>query len=165
MIVLQWDEFLASQENSNGAITDLDIYLVDDNGRRVAAFGYWAGYAGAAISLKCWMAQQRGQIAGPVSRYAGRDALLADLGAEMADIKATRPRAIIIGALGRVGTGADLLEARPEVFDRYVDAAAEASGLDLRKLCLEAPIDGSLSESIARAKCFLNECVLVFELL
>ncbi len=35
MIVLQWDEFLASQENSNGAITDLDIYLVDDSGRLI----------------------------------------------------------------------------------------------------------------------------------
>ena len=35
MIVLQWDEFLASQENSTGAITDLDIYLVDDNGRLI----------------------------------------------------------------------------------------------------------------------------------
>ena len=35
MIVLQWDEFLASQENSTGAITDLDIYLVDDSGRLI----------------------------------------------------------------------------------------------------------------------------------
>ena len=41
----------------------------------------------------------------------------------------------------RVGMGAELLEARPEVFDRYVDAAAEASGLELRKLCLEGPIE------------------------
>ncbi|MDZ7613257.1 MAG: S8 family serine peptidase [Flavobacteriaceae bacterium] len=31
MIVLQWDESLASQENASGAITDLDIFLVDDN--------------------------------------------------------------------------------------------------------------------------------------
>ena len=35
MIVLQWDEFLATQENSTGAITDLDIYLVDDSGRLI----------------------------------------------------------------------------------------------------------------------------------
>ncbi len=32
MIVLQWDEAMASQENSTGASTDLDIYLVNDAG-------------------------------------------------------------------------------------------------------------------------------------
>lgn len=31
-------------------------YLVDEAGRRVAAFGYWAGYAGAAVALKAWAA-------------------------------------------------------------------------------------------------------------
>ena len=34
-IALQWDESLASQENSSGATTDLDIYLVDDEGRMI----------------------------------------------------------------------------------------------------------------------------------
>ena len=33
MIVLQWDEPLASQENTLGANSDLDIYIVDDLGR------------------------------------------------------------------------------------------------------------------------------------
>lgn len=37
-------------------------YLVDTKNRRVAAFGYWAGYAGAAVALKCWAAQKCGQI-------------------------------------------------------------------------------------------------------
>jgi hypothetical protein len=35
MIVLQWDENQASQENSQGAAVDLDIYLVDDQGRLI----------------------------------------------------------------------------------------------------------------------------------
>ncbi len=35
MIVLQWEEGVASQENSQGADTDLDIYLVDDNGNLI----------------------------------------------------------------------------------------------------------------------------------
>ncbi|MFM2356266.1 MAG: hypothetical protein RLZZ528_2002 [Pseudomonadota bacterium] len=110
-----------------GTLYDLE-YLVDETGRRVAAFGYWAGYAGAAISLKCWMAQQRGQIAGPVSRHAGRDALLADLRAEMAGIAAPPPRALIIGALGRVGTGAaDLCTAMGVAVTRW-DMAETASG-------------------------------------
>ncbi len=79
-------------------------YLVTEEGRRVAAFGYWAGYAGAAVSLKCWAAQQRGGIAGPVRKVASKDALLAQLDRELDGLG--RPRAIIIGALGRVGTGA-----------------------------------------------------------
>ncbi len=35
MIVLQWNEDLASQNNQVGAATDLDIYLVDDAGNRI----------------------------------------------------------------------------------------------------------------------------------
>ncbi|MGB5394864.1 MAG: S8 family serine peptidase, partial [Lutimonas sp.] len=35
MIVLQWDESLASLLNASGAITDLDIFLVNDNGNLI----------------------------------------------------------------------------------------------------------------------------------
>ncbi|WP_135447906.1 saccharopine dehydrogenase [Tabrizicola caldifontis] len=92
-----------------GTLYDLE-YLVDETGRRVAAFGYWAGYAGAAVSLKCWAAQQRAGIAGPVHKVASKEALLQELAADLAGLG--RPRAIIIGALGRVGTGAaDLCDA------------------------------------------------------
>ena len=62
-----------------GVLYDLE-YLVGEDGRRVAAFGYWAGYAGAAVSLKCWAAQQRGGIAGPVRKVASKEALLGELG-------------------------------------------------------------------------------------
>lgn len=89
----------------NGLLYDLE-YLVDDTGRRVAAFGYWAGYAGAAVSLKCWAAQQRHEICGPVNAYPNKDALLADLTTELGILDQDRPNAIVIGALGRVGTGA-----------------------------------------------------------
>jgi len=86
-----------------GTLYDLE-YLVDHQGRRVAAFGYWAGYAGAAVSLKAWAAQRRGQICPPVTTYASRQALLDDLADDLAG--GPRPSAIVIGALGRVGTGA-----------------------------------------------------------
>lgn len=35
MIAMQWDEGLASQANNEGAVTDLDIYLVDDQGNLI----------------------------------------------------------------------------------------------------------------------------------
>jgi len=108
-----------------GTLYDLE-YLVDETGRRVAAFGYWAGYAGAAVSLKCWAAQQRGGIAGPVKKAGSKEALLAELNADLAGLG--RPRAIIIGALGRVGTGAaDLCSAMGVAVTKW-DMAETASG-------------------------------------
>jgi saccharopine dehydrogenase (NAD+, L-lysine-forming) len=110
-----------------GTLYDLE-YLVDEAGRRVAAFGYWAGYAGAAVTLKSWCAQQRGEICGPVGVYPGKDALLTELGAELDAIAAARPTAIVIGAMGRVGTGAsDLCEAMGVAVTKW-DMAETASG-------------------------------------
>jgi saccharopine dehydrogenase (NAD+, L-lysine-forming) len=88
-----------------GALYDLE-YLVDDAGRRVAAFGYWAGFAGAAVALKCWAAQDAGEICGPVTRAKSKGAMLAELGLELAMAESDLPEVLIIGALGRVGTGA-----------------------------------------------------------
>jgi saccharopine dehydrogenase (NAD+, L-lysine forming) len=114
------DRFVAG----GGALYDLE-YLVDEAGRRVAAFGYWAGYAGAAVSLLAWMAQRDGGICPPVHTYASatamRDALAAGLGTDS-------PNALIIGALGRVGTGgADLYEALGMPVTKW-DMAETASG-------------------------------------
>ena len=110
-----------------GALYDLE-YLVDETGRRVAAFGYWAGYAGAAVSLKCWAAQQRGETAGAVSVYPSSSALQTDLNTELSAIGTDRPKAIVIGALGRVGTGASDLCAALGVPVTKWDMAETASG-------------------------------------
>lgn len=118
-------ELLRRFKAGGGTLYDLE-YLVDETGRRVAAFGYWAGFAGAAVSLKCWAAQQRGGIAGPVAKYPGRAALIADLERELAGMD--RPRAIVIGALGRVGTGAADLCAQMGVAATKWDMAETANG-------------------------------------
>ena len=118
---------LARFRAGGGTLYDLE-YLVDETGRRVAAFGYWAGYAGAAVTLKTWAAQRRGEICGPVGVYAGKDALLADLGAELDALNTARPNAIVIGALGRVGSGAaDLLTAMGCAVTKW-DMAETATG-------------------------------------
>jgi len=93
-----------------GTLLDLE-YLTDSTGKRIAAFGYWAGYAGAAVALKCWAAQQRGDLCGPVRAYESANQLLNDLQTELIQTGTQRPSALVIGALGRVGTGAaDLCE-------------------------------------------------------
>lgn len=110
-----------------GTLYDLE-YLVDETGRRVAAFGYWAGYAGAAVSLMAWAAQRQGTLCPPVKSYPGRDALLSDLARRLDATGADRPKAIVIGALGRVGSGAaDLCTAMGAHVTRW-DMAETASG-------------------------------------
>jgi saccharopine dehydrogenase (NAD+, L-lysine-forming) len=110
-----------------GTLYDLE-YLVDETGRRVAAFGYWAGYAGAAVTLKAWAAQARGHICPPVDTWPDKDALLKDLSADMNAAQKQAPSAIVIGALGRVGTGAaDLCEAMGITPTKW-DMAETASG-------------------------------------
>ncbi|ODT59230.1 MULTISPECIES: saccharopine dehydrogenase [Paracoccus] len=94
-----------------GTLLDLE-YLTDEDGRRLAAFGYWAGYAGAAVSLLAWAAQQGGGVCGPVRAWPDRAPMLDDLRARLDGTARPRPRALVIGAGGRVGRGAtDLLTA------------------------------------------------------
>ncbi len=107
-----------------GTLYDLE-YLVDDAGRRVAAFGYWAGYAGAAVSLLSYAAQIRGNLIGPITTYTNADAMVADIQSALAG---TKPSVLTIGALGRVGTGAaDLCEALGLTVTKW-DMAETASG-------------------------------------
>ncbi len=77
-----------------GALYDVE-YLVDDDGRRLAAFGFWAGYLGAALAVL----QHRGRLPAPLVPTAKEelDALLPG-GEEFT--------ALVIGALGRSGRGA-----------------------------------------------------------
>ena len=125
-----------------GTLYDLE-YLVDETGRRVAAFGYWAGYAGAAVTLKCWAAQKDDSLCGPVQSYPHKEALLADL----RDMMASRPlpNAIVIGALGRVGTGASDL--------------CEALGIEVTKWDMKETAEGGPFPEILDHELFFN-CIL-----
>ncbi len=99
-----------------GSLYDLE-YLVDEDGHRVAAFGYWAGFAGAAVSLLAWAAQARDANCAPVTTFADKAALLTSLAEELGG---NRPTAIVIGSRGRVGTGAaDLCEAMGVTVTRW----------------------------------------------
>ncbi|MFJ1867563.1 saccharopine dehydrogenase [Streptomyces sp. NPDC088097] len=91
-------ELLARFTAGGGALLDME-YLTDESGRRVAAFGYWAGYVGAALAVL----HHRGTLTAPLvpTDRDSLDALLA-AGAHEGD----RTTALVIGALGRSGRGA-----------------------------------------------------------
>lgn len=113
--------------DGGGRLYDLE-YLTDTQGRRVAAFGYWAGYAGAAVALKCWGSQQRGAICEPLKASTSKAAMISELAEELDNLQAPRPTAIVIGALGRVGSGAGDLCADMGVTCTRWDIAETARG-------------------------------------
>ena len=108
-----------------GVLHDLE-YLVEEDGRRVAAFGHWAGYAGAAVSLAAWAAQARGERLGPVSRAADAAALCDHVAASLRGL--APPAVLIIGAQGRVGGGAAALCHRLGLRSTLWDMAETAHG-------------------------------------
>lgn len=80
-----------------GTLFDLE-YLVDGRGHRLAAFGYWAGYVGAALAAL----YHQGQLSSPLQPMT-KDALDAALARSRRGVP---PQALIIGAFGRCGRGA-----------------------------------------------------------
>ncbi len=105
-----------------GTLYDLE-YLTFEDGRRVAAFGYWAGYAGAAVTALA-LAAQPAECA-PVSTFKSAT----DMANTVRDALKGRPTtALIIGALGRVGSGAAALCEAAGISVTKWDMAETASG-------------------------------------
>lgn len=80
-----------------GQLLDME-YLVGPTGRRLAAFGYWAGYMGAALAVL----HNRGRLKTPLST-SSREAIEALLVPRPGD---PTTRALVVGAAGRAGRGA-----------------------------------------------------------
>ncbi len=98
-----WQDEIARFSRGGGTLFDLEYLAV--NGRRVAAFGYWAGWMGAALAAWRQLAQGAGET-GPEAGVASFDsraeveAILQRLGA------GNTKSAVVIGAKGRSGQGA-----------------------------------------------------------
>jgi len=82
-----------------GRLLDIE-YLVGDDGRRVVAFGYWAGYVGAGLGA-LHLADRLAAPLAPMAKHE-LDAELALAGKDGAD----RLLALVTGARGRSGRGA-----------------------------------------------------------
>ena len=97
--------------NANGLLYDLE-FLAEENGRRVAAFGTWAGYAGTALALLSWAHQvlHPGTPQGHVPVFDSASALIDLVKSSVEEAlplnNGQSPRIIVIGALGRCGQGA-----------------------------------------------------------
>ncbi|KAJ1567704.1 Saccharopine dehydrogenase, partial [Cladochytrium tenue] len=108
-----WADVLSRFDRGNGTLLDLE-FLADDKGRRVAAFGYHAGYAGAAVGIDIWCHRQlRTSPDEPypsITHYANADDLIAytkkRLAAAWGKAGGRLPSIMVMGALGRCGSGA-----------------------------------------------------------
>lgn len=85
----------------NGCILDLE-FLKDSSGRRVAAFGYWAGFVGAALAVEAFAAPENFAI-NPI-HHPNVESYIKKL-----DQVEHPEKVLIIGSKGRSGSGARTL--------------------------------------------------------
>ncbi|KAI7900399.1 uncharacterized protein BX663DRAFT_532333 [Cokeromyces recurvatus] len=106
-----WEQLLHRFDSGHGTILDLE-FLNDANGRRVAAFGYMAGFAGCAIGIDVWCHQKSNlnKKYGAIHPYSNEDELITYIKERLATaVKFNNneyPKVMIMGALGRCGNGA-----------------------------------------------------------
>ncbi|KAI5458611.1 hypothetical protein BGZ63DRAFT_391742 [Mariannaea sp. PMI_226] len=112
-----WDRVLSRFPRGGSTLYDLE-FLVDEHNRRVSAFGFHAGFTGAALAVKNWAWQlaHPGEKLPAVSTftegrgyYLNEEELVNQIHEDLvAGEKALgrKPTAMVLGALGRCGSGA-----------------------------------------------------------
>ena len=93
-------------KEGRGKLYDLE-FLQNETGRRVAAFGFWAGYIGTALAVESYIHEEKGLGPCPLRFFESKNDWVKVIKNKLLDCKI--PNTIIIGALGRCGTGAKSL--------------------------------------------------------
>lgn len=99
-----WSSVLTRFYRGGGTLYDLE-FLNDANGRRVAAFGFHAGFAGAAAGALAYAAQKNAEKLSRLEPYNNEETMVADVKAKLGG-REKDMKALVIGALGRCGRGA-----------------------------------------------------------
>ncbi|KAI4266415.1 MAG: hypothetical protein L6R35_006950, partial [Caloplaca aegaea] len=153
-----WDRYLSRFARGGGVLYDIE-FLTDPSGKRVAAFGYYAGFAGAAVALLAWAHQLTNPgvafpMVNPTDYPSQNDlikAIIASLARAVPLNSSQPPRIIVVGALGRCGTG---------VVDCCVAAGVPTSSI-LKWDMAETAAGGPFKE-IAASDIFIN-CIYLRE--
>ncbi|KAH7211550.1 hypothetical protein DER44DRAFT_807521 [Fusarium oxysporum] len=133
-----WATELSRFANAGGLLYDLE-FLMNEDGRRVAAFEYWAGYAGTALALLSWAHQvfSPGVPQGPVP--------VVDSASALTELVKAR-----VDAARSANSGAYL---------RLIVIAAEAIGvIDILKWDIAETSKGGPFPEVASSDIFVN-CV------
>lgn len=141
-----WKDLMRRFAAGDGRVLDLE-FLVDDQGKRVAAFGYWAGFAGAAVAADLFFHRATAGDDAPLgglTPHAGRAQWVASLRAKSEQHSGPALSMMVIGALGRCGQGAIEL--------------AEAIGCEVTAWDMAETVDGGPFPQILSHDVFIN-CV------
>lgn len=101
-----WKDVLNRFVKGGSELYDLE-FLNDDSGRRIAAFGHSAGFAGMAVGIMVWCHQQ---IHGfekqfpKLTPFPSKKELIDFIQSQIKQIE-RKPKILVIGALGRCGKG------------------------------------------------------------
>lgn len=99
-----WSKVLSRFHRGGGTLYDIE-FLNDAQGRRVAAFGFHAGFAGAAAGALALAAERNGSSLGLLTPYENEAAMIKNV-RELLGGSGKGVKALVIGALGRCGRGA-----------------------------------------------------------
>jgi saccharopine dehydrogenase (NAD+, L-lysine-forming) len=100
-----WSTVLSRFHRGGGTLYDLE-FLTDAGGRRVAAFGFHAGFAGAAAGALALAAEKNGGKLGSLAPFENEQAMVETVRRSLGSDGGKGVRALVIGALGRCGRGA-----------------------------------------------------------
>ncbi|PFH60889.1 hypothetical protein XA68_10166 [Ophiocordyceps unilateralis] len=156
-----WQKVLSRFPRGGSILYDLE-FLVDEQGRRVSAFGYHAGFTGAALGVKTWAWQlsHPGEKLPSVASftdgrgyYMDETELVEQIRKDVAEGEKAlgrKPTAMVLGALGRCGKGA---------CDLFVKAGIPEKNITRWDLDETKERDGPYEE-IAQHDIFLNAIYL-----
>jgi saccharopine dehydrogenase (NAD+, L-lysine-forming) len=106
-----WNSVLRRFAQGKGTLYDLEFLEDPTTKRRVAAFGFHAGFAGAAAGALAYAAQEgsggKGMLAG-LKPYANENAMVTHVKEGLKSLEGglNGVKVLVIGALGRCGSGA-----------------------------------------------------------
>ncbi|KAK2733190.1 Saccharopine dehydrogenase [Onygenales sp. PD_40] len=156
-----WERALGRWSRGDGVLYDLE-FLQEENGRRIAAFGYHAGFAGAALAIKTWTWQLEHPDGPPLpgvdeftdgrGYYMNETEMINQIREDVErgeKIAGRRPRVLIIGALGRCGRGA-------------VDACVKSGCEDILRWDMAETAKGGPFKEIVESDIFVN-CIYLNE--
>ena len=103
-------KILNNFKENKGILFDLE-YLKNAKGKRVAAFGYYAGFSGAFIGLHIWLNYKNDSLSSGIKiPFSTTKKKLVDIISNQIKLQKRKdflmPKIIVIGAEGRVGRGA-----------------------------------------------------------
>ncbi|KAK5995502.1 Lysine--2-oxoglutarate reductase [Cladobotryum mycophilum] len=156
-----WEKVLSRFPRGGSVLYDLE-FLVDTRGVRLSAFGFHAGFTGAALGVKtwAWQLEHPGEKLPSVASYTeGRgyyrneDELVEQIRGDIAAGEkklGRKPTAFVLGALGRCGRGA---------IDLFLKAGLPEENITKWDLAETKDRDGPYEE-IAQHDIFLNAIYL-----